>query len=62
MNQLPVASKEERRGGWIYSYATLDAIYNECSDSGYAMDSMEGVQEVLLALERRGVIKRGERE
>jgi len=62
MNQLPVASKEERRGGWVYSPAMLHAIYEECDASGVTVDSTEGVQEVLLALERRGIIKRGERE
>ena len=55
MKILPRASTEERKEGLSYPFQVLNDIQLECEDAGYLCNS-DIVQEVLFALERRGVI------
>ena len=54
---LRIATDDHRKIGWTYSYEMLDEIHHECIDAGFGA-GMEEVQEVLFALERRGIITR----
>ena len=52
---LKMATDDQRKIGWTYSYQFLSEIDEECTGWGVGC---EGVEAVLFALERRGVITR----